>query len=259
MHALWSAELGNTQKNAKAGPIHRAVVGVDAPHSSRAHHLPRLPNVFHPPLNPSSTGWEKSRFCWYKLLMLSLLAGAYVGLGYTTALQAAGLMDQAPSNPDASAVSPVAPLLSHSLHSAAHFGAVSYTSVHCIKGLQVRGEHLAPCRAEQPITAGGAHHCHAIQTALQVNRGVFNLVMGAFGSPFVFTMIVICGAELFSSMCVYTAAAWWEGKVRVANKCSLHVIISLLDEPGGKAGYSPLIPATISEDAISQCCHFWAL
>jgi formate/nitrite transporter FocA (FNT family) len=26
--------------------------------------------------------------------------------------------------------------------------------------------------------------------------------------------IVVCGGELFTSMCAYTAAAWWEGKVR---------------------------------------------
>jgi hypothetical protein len=47
-------------------------------------------------------GCEKAKFSWYKILMLSILAGAYVGFGYTTALQVGGLMDQAPSNPDKS-------------------------------------------------------------------------------------------------------------------------------------------------------------
>jgi len=38
------------------------------------------------------------------------------------------------------------------------------------------------------------------------------------GFPFAFTIIVVCGAELYTSMCAYTAAAWWEGKVCV-NVC----------------------------------------
>jgi len=56
-------------------------------------------------------------------------------------------------------------------------------------------------------------HCLLID---QVNRGVFNALIGAMGFPFAFTIIVVCGAELYTSMCAYTAAAWWEGKVRTS-------------------------------------------
>lgn len=36
---------------------------------------------------------------------------------------------------------------------------------------------------------------------------------GVFGFPFGFTTIIVCGGELFTSMCAYTAAAWWERKI----------------------------------------------
>ncbi|KAI8468701.1 MAG: Formate/nitrite transporter-domain-containing protein [Monoraphidium minutum] len=45
--------------------------------------------------------------------------------------------------------------------------------------------------------------------------GLFNLVFGAIGFPTGFTFIVICGGELFTSLCAYMAAAWWEGRVSV--------------------------------------------
>ncbi|KAF5841851.1 Formate/nitrite transporter-domain-containing protein [Dunaliella salina] len=98
-------------------------------------------------------GGEKAKYSWYKLVLLSVLAGAYVGFGYTTALQVGGNMNQAPSNPDKS----------------------------------------------------------------EVNLGVFKALVGAMGFPFAFTIIVVMGAELFTSMCAYTAAAWWEGKCTVVD------------------------------------------
>jgi len=59
--------------------------------------------VVHLPHACACAGCEKAKFSWYKLVMLSILAGAYVGFGYTTALMVGGLMEQAPSNPDQSA------------------------------------------------------------------------------------------------------------------------------------------------------------
>jgi len=45
------------------------------------------------------------------------------------------------------------------------------------------------------------------------NVGLFSLVFGSVGFPFAFTMIVVCGAELYTSVCAYGMAAWWEGKI----------------------------------------------
>eukprot|EP00200_Dunaliella_tertiolecta_P000484 CAMPEP_0202365834 /NCGR_PEP_ID=MMETSP1126-20121109/16697_1 /ASSEMBLY_ACC=CAM_ASM_000457 /TAXON_ID=3047 /ORGANISM="Dunaliella tertiolecta, Strain CCMP1320" /LENGTH=340 /DNA_ID=CAMNT_0048960783 /DNA_START=406 /DNA_END=1428 /DNA_ORIENTATION=+ len=50
------------------------------------------------------TGGEKCKFPFYKLAYLSILAGAYIGFGFATALLVAGTMNQAPSNPDKSQV-----------------------------------------------------------------------------------------------------------------------------------------------------------
>jgi formate/nitrite transporter len=47
----------------------------------------------------------------------------------------------------------------------------------------------------------------------QHNYGVFKLVFGAFGFPFAFMTIVVCGSELFTSQSAYTSAAWLEGQI----------------------------------------------
>ncbi|GIM03655.1 hypothetical protein Vretimale_8193 [Volvox reticuliferus] len=47
----------------------------------------------------------------------------------------------------------------------------------------------------------------------QYNYGIFKLIYGAVGFPFGFTTIIVCGAELYTSLCAYMTAAWWEGKV----------------------------------------------
>jgi formate/nitrite transporter FocA (FNT family) len=56
---------------------------------------------------------------------------------------------------------------------------------------------------------------NAPKSWLQDSPGLFSLIFGAVGFPFAFTMIVVCGAELYTSLCAYTAAAWWEGKMRI--------------------------------------------
>lgn len=48
--------------------------------------------------------------------------------------------------------------------------------------------------------------CHSIHR---------NLPCSMFYSHAGFTTIVVCGAELYTSLCAYMTAAWWEGKVGV--------------------------------------------
>jgi formate/nitrite transporter FocA (FNT family) len=77
--------------------------------------------------------------------------------------------------------------------------------------------------ATQPAAAPSAAGCraparapHIIRRDLYATRpGLFNLVYGAVGFPTAFTAIVVCGAELFTSMCAYATAAWWEGKINI--------------------------------------------
>jgi formate/nitrite transporter len=46
-------------------------------------------------------GVEKSKYPWYKVLLLSIVAGGYVGLGASTCYLIGGMMNQAPWYPDA--------------------------------------------------------------------------------------------------------------------------------------------------------------
>lgn len=94
-------------------------------------------------------GEEKSKYPWYKIWLLSIVAGFYVGFGYTTTLLVGGMLDQAPG----------------------------------------------------------------VGSPEETNIGVYRLVSGAVGFPFAFTTIVVCGSELYTSLCAYMTAAWWEGKV----------------------------------------------
>jgi formate transporter len=45
------------------------------------------------------------------------------------------------------------------------------------------------------------------------NYGLFKLVFGAIGFPMGFTAIVVCGAELFTSLCAYGMAAWLDKEI----------------------------------------------
>ncbi len=47
--------------------------------------------------------------------------------------------------------------------------------------------------------------------------GLYNLIFGFFGLPFGLTMIIIMGAELFTSDILFMTAALLEGKVKVAS------------------------------------------
>ncbi|KAG2491238.1 hypothetical protein HYH03_010446 [Edaphochlamys debaryana] len=96
-------------------------------------------------------GEEKSKYPWYKLMLLTMAAGFYVGFGYTTCMLVGGMLDQAPG----------------------------------------------------------------VGTPEEENYGLYKLIFGAVGFPFAFTTIIVCGADLFTSLCAYMMAAWWEGKVTV--------------------------------------------
>jgi formate/nitrite transporter len=56
------------------------------------------------------------------------------------------------------------------------------------------------------------------------NYGYFKLIFGAFGYPFGFTALVICGGDLFTSYCMYTAAAWLEGKLSARDALQILLI-----------------------------------
>jgi formate/nitrite transporter len=94
------------------------------------------------------TGKDKATYPIHKFALLSIIAGAYVSLGFSTCLMVGGNLIEAPSNPN--------------------------------KEL--------------------------------VNVGYFKLIFGAVGFPFGFTAIVICGGELFTSLCAYMMCSWWEKK-----------------------------------------------
>lgn len=100
-------------------------------------------------------GERKALYPWYRVLLLSVVAGGYVGLGASTCYLVGGMMNEAPWFPDAA----------------------------------------------------------------QHNYGLFKLVFGAVGFPFAFMSILVCGSELFTSQCAYTASAWLEGRINL-----LHVM-----------------------------------
>ncbi|GBF96475.1 hypothetical protein Rsub_09817 [Raphidocelis subcapitata] len=88
-------------------------------------------------------GADKAACGWFKLLVLTVMAGAYVGVGFSLALLIGGNL-----------------------------------------GLDIYKER----------------------------PGLFSLLLGAVGFPTGFTLIVIAGGELFTSLCLYMAVAWWEGR-----------------------------------------------
>lgn len=45
------------------------------------------------------------------------------------------------------------------------------------------------------------------------NIGAYRILYGVFGFPLGFLAITTCGAELFTSLTLYTSIAWWEGKI----------------------------------------------
>lgn len=49
----------------------------------------------------------------------------------------------------------------------------------------------------------------------QDDPGIFNLLYGAVGFPFGLTLVVVCGASLFTSNCAYMMAAFIEGKCTI--------------------------------------------
>jgi formate/nitrite transporter len=56
------------------------------------------------------------------------------------------------------------------------------------------------------------------------NYGLFKLVFGAFGFPFAFMTILVCGSELFTSQCAYTTAAWLERQIPLTQVFKMLII-----------------------------------
>lgn len=117
-------------------------------------------------LNPMETYEEcvsitkkKVKYSLFKLSLLTIIGGAYVGLGATTCFLIGGLLRQA--NP---------------------------------------------------------------KLTEEYNYGVYKLVFGAIGFPMGFTAIIVCGAELYTSICAYTMAAFLEGEITILEKIKLLVI-----------------------------------
>ncbi len=73
--------------------------------------------------------------------------------------------------------------------------------------------------------------------------GLTSLIFGVFGFPFGFTCIVVCGAELYTSICAYTAAAWWEGKITSLTVLRM-LVVSWCGNFVGEGSGSVLLPGT---------------
>lgn len=56
------------------------------------------------------------------------------------------------------------------------------------------------------------------------NYGLFKLVYGAFGFPLGFTAIIVCGAELFTSLCAYGMSAWLEKEITLVQHVYLLIV-----------------------------------
>ena len=51
------------------------------------------------------------------------------------------------------------------------------------------------------------------------NVGTYRILYGVFGFPLGFLAITSCGAELFTSLALYTSIAWWEDKISLLRVC----------------------------------------
>lgn len=102
----------------------------------------------------------KAKYSWKKLLLLTMIGGAYVGLGATTCLLVGGMVSEAPWNPDET----------------------------------------------------------------KQNYGMFKLVLGSVGFPMGFLAIMVCGAELYTSLCAYCMAAWLENEITLYEHIKLLVV-----------------------------------
>ncbi|KAF5829045.1 formate nitrite transporter [Dunaliella salina] len=59
----------------------------------------------------------------------------------------------------------------------------------------------------------------------EVNKGTFRALFGVFGFPFALTIIMIAGAELWTSMVTYSACALWEGNVSILTAIKMLFIV----------------------------------
>ena len=131
-------------------------------------------------------GEEKAKYSLYKLTMLSIIAGCYVGFGYTTCLIMGGNLNAAPRYPTSSEVV----ILGSSFN-------ISVPGYQLSNGVNVPSYNMT---------------VPALDISEQ-DYGWYKFIFGIFGFPFGFTCIMVMGADLYTSLCAYGAAAWWEGKI----------------------------------------------
>ncbi|KAJ1437275.1 Formate/nitrite transporter-domain-containing protein [Ochromonadaceae sp. CCMP2298] len=74
----------------------------------------------------------------------------------------------------------------------------------------IGGMFVALGAATAFLVAGSLNQAPSSPEIDQHNYGVFKLVYSAVGYPFAFTAITACGADLFTSVCIYTAVTWME-------------------------------------------------
>jgi hypothetical protein len=75
-----------------------------------------------------------------------------------------------------------------------------------------RSQPLAACRSRQNATTCRFAHPLPLPSLSTTHSSFSSLANRMHQSSAGFTFIVICGGELFTSLCAYMAAAWWEGK-----------------------------------------------
>ena len=185
-------------------------------------------------------GEEKAKYSLYKLVMLSTIAGCYVGFGYTTCLIVGGNLNEAPRYPHSKEVV----ILGEPFN-------ISVPGYELSNGVTVPPYNLT---------------VPALDISQQ-NVGWYKFIFGIFGFPTAFTCIMIMGADLYTSLCAYGAAAWWEGKIP-AWKALYLLVVSWLANFAGCAIMAGLYYAAdtyVGRDgfmiyvAIDKVSHGWGV
>jgi formate/nitrite transporter len=183
-------------------------------------------------------GEEKAKYSLYKLTMLSLIAGCYVGFGYTTCLIVGGNLNAAPRYPVSSEVVTLGQPFN-----------ITVPGYQLSNGVNVPSYNL---------------QVPALDISQQ-DYGWYKFIFGIFGFPFGFTCIMVMGADLYTSLCAYGAAAWWEGKIP-AWKALYLLVISWLSNFAGCAIMAGLYYAAgtyqnhdgfLLYAAIDKTSHTW--
>lgn len=88
----------------------------------------------------------------------------------------------------------------------------------------IAGTYVSLGASSGLIVGGSMNQSPSNPNTSQINLGVFRLVYGFIGLPVGFIMIVNCGAELFTSICLYMTISWWERKISLLKLIKLYII-----------------------------------